>query len=289
VTDVEHDIATLRHRLAGKVALVVGAGTVHPDYPGTGSATAMLMAAAGARVAVVGRTEPHTQLTCDRIAAAGGDAMPVLADATEDGECRDAVGATLARYGRLDILVNNLGLGSRETVLSASDADWERAFNVNLRSVVTMSRHALPPLMVAGRSSIINVSTIAAIRAFGVAPYSATKGALLALTQDMAMNHGPHGVRVNCIIPGHIYTPMGAGHQSEQTRALKRRASMLEIEGTGWDIGLAAVFLASDEARYITAIALPVDGGASASGPLAVAAKLMGGDALAAYGQPSKI
>jgi NAD(P)-dependent dehydrogenase (short-subunit alcohol dehydrogenase family) len=149
---------------------------------------------------------------------------------------------------------------------------------------VRMSREALPHLIEAGSSSIINVSSIAGIRAFGAAPYSATKGALVALTQDMAISHGQSGVRVNLIVPGHLNTPMGSGHQSEETRDMKRRASMLEVEGTGWDVGWAAVFLASDEARFITGVALPVDGGASASGPLAVAAKLMGGGAQRSYG-----
>jgi NAD(P)-dependent dehydrogenase (short-subunit alcohol dehydrogenase family) len=271
-------------RLGGKVAMVVGGGTVDPDWPGTGSATAILLARAGAKVAVVGRTEDHTKLTRERIAEEGGEALAVLADATADEGCRHAVAKTVEHFGGLDVLVNNLGAGDRETVLSASDEAWERALDINLRSVVLMSRHALPHLIKAGSSSIINVSSIAGIRAFGAAPYSATKGALVALTQDMAISHGPAGVRVNLIVPGHLNTPMGSGHQSEETRDLKRRASMLEIEGTGWDVGWAAVFLASDEARFITAATLPVDGGAAASGPLAVAAKLMGGDARKAYG-----
>ena len=266
------------------MAVVVGGGTVDSDWPGTGSATAILLAAAGARVAVVGRTESHTQLTCDRIADAGGEALPVLADATSDEACRDAIAEVVTHFGKIDVLVNNLGLGERGTVLSASDEDWDRAFDVNLRSVVMMSRQTLPHLIEAGGASIINVSSVAGVRAFGAAPYSATKGGLVALTKDMAISHGAAGVRVNCIVPGHLHTPMGAGHQSEQTRELKRRANMLEVEGTGWDVGWAAVFLASDEARFITATALPVDGGITASGALAVAAKLMGGQAEDAYG-----
>jgi len=257
---------------------------VDPDWPGTGSATAILLAAAGAKVAVVGRSGEHTKLTCDRIAEDGGEALAVLADATNDASCREAVARTVGHFGRLDILVNNLGAGDRETVLSASDEAWERALDINLRSVVLMSRHALPHLIEAESSSIINVSSIAGIRAFGAAPYSATKGALVALTQDMAISHGPSGVRVNLIVPGHLNTPMGSGHQSDETRDLKRRASMLEVEGTGWDVGWAAVFLASHEARFITAAVLPVDGGAAASGPLAVAAKLMGGEVQRSYG-----
>jgi NAD(P)-dependent dehydrogenase (short-subunit alcohol dehydrogenase family) len=271
-------------RLAGKVAMVVGGGTVDPEWPGTGSATAILLGQEGAKVAVVGRSGEHTNLTCERIAEAGGEGLAVLADATSDEGCREAVAMAIERFGRLDVLVNNLGAGDRETVLTASDEAWERALDINLRSVVRMSRHALPHLIEAGSSSIINISSIAGLRAFGAAPYSATKGALVALTQDMAISHGPAGVRVNLIVPGHLNTPMGSGHQSEETRDLKRRASMLEVEGTGWDVGWTAVFLASDEARFITAATLPVDGGAAASGPIAVAAKLMGGEARKSYG-----
>ena len=275
-------------RLEGKVAMVVGGGTVDPEWPGTGSATAILLAREGAKVGVVGRTEERTNLTCERIAEEGGQALAVLADATSDEGCRDAVAKTVGEFGGLDVLVNNLGAGDRETVLSASEEAWERALDINLRSVVRMSRHALPHLIEAGSSSIINVSSIAGIRAFGAAPYSATKGALVALTQDMAISHGTSGVRVNLIVPGHLNTPMGSGHQSEETREMKRRASMLEVEGTGWDVGWAAVFLASDEARFITGVTLPVDGGAAASGPLAVAAKLMGGEAGKAYGSDAE-
>jgi NAD(P)-dependent dehydrogenase (short-subunit alcohol dehydrogenase family) len=271
-------------RLDGKVAIVAGGGTVDPEWPGTGSATAILLAREGAKVAVVGRTEERTNLTCERIAEEGGQAVAVLADATSDVGCRGAVARTVEEFGRLDVLVNNLGAGDRETVLSASDEAWERALDINLRSVVRMSRHALPHLIETGRSSIINVSSIAGLRAFGAAPYSTTKGALVALTRDMAISHGPAGVRVNLIVPGHLDTPMGSGHQSDQAREMKRRASMLETGGTGWDVGWAAVFLASDEARFITAAVLPVDGGAAASGPLAVAAKLMGGETGNAYG-----
>jgi NAD(P)-dependent dehydrogenase (short-subunit alcohol dehydrogenase family) len=275
-------------RLQGKVAMVVGGGTVDPDWPGTGSATARLLAAAGAKVAVAGRTADHTQATCDLIAADGGDGFPVLTDATRDEDCREAVAATVEHYGRLDILVNNLGRGARGSVVDLSDEAWEESIDVNLRSVVLMSRHAVPHLVAAGSSSIINVSSIAGVRAYGSAAYAATKGALVALTQDMAMAHGRDGVRVNLLVPGHLSTPMGSGHQSEDTREMKRRANMLEAEGTGWDVGWAAVFLASEEARFITGVALPIDGGMSASGPLAVAAKLMGGQAAGAYGAGAK-
>ena len=268
--------------------MVVGSGTVDPDWPGTGSATARLLAAAGARVAVVGRTSDHTQATCEFIAADGGDAFPVLTDATKDEDCQAATGATVERYGRLDVLVNNLGRGVRGSVVDLSDEAWDESIDVNLRSVALMSRHAMPHLAAAGSSSIINVSSIAGIRAYGSAAYAATKGALVALTQDMAMAHGRDGVRVNLLVPGHLSTPMGSGHQSEEAREIKRRANMLEVEGTGWDVGWAAVFLASEEARFITGVALPIDGGVSASGPLAVAAKLMGGGAARAYGASAK-
>lgn len=263
-------------RLAGRVALVVGGGTIDDEFPGTGSATAILLARAGAQVAVVGRTTERTERTCARITEAGGDALPVIADATVEADCERAVAETVSRFGRLDVLVNNLGMGTRGSVVDLTDEDWSRTFDINLRSVALMSKHAMPHLVAAGNASVVNVSSIAGLRAAGATAYSATKGGLMAMTQDMALAHGRDGVRVNCIVPGHLYTPIGSGFGDEKTRALKRDANMLQIEGTGWDVGWMAVFLASDEARFVTATSIPVDGGMSAVAPLAVVSRLTG-------------
>lgn len=268
-------------RLAGKVALVVGGGTVDEEVAGTGSATAITLAREGARVAVLGRTTEHTERTCTRITEAGGQSHPVIADVTAEADCARAVAETVDRYGRLDVLVNNLGLALRGSILDLSDEDWSRSYEVNLRAVVLMSKHAMPHLAARRAGSVVNIGSVAGIRAAGAVAYSATKGALVALTQDMALMHGRDGVRVNCIIPGHLHTPMGTGFRDERTRALKREANMLGIEGTGWDVATAVVFLAGEESRFITATALTVDGGMSAMAPLALASRMMG---LGTYG-----
>jgi NAD(P)-dependent dehydrogenase (short-subunit alcohol dehydrogenase family) len=268
-------------RLTGKDALVVGGGTVDEEFPGTGSATAIMLAREGAQVAVLGRTAEHTERTCTRITDAGGQAHAVLADVTAEADCARAVNQTVDRFGRLDVLVNNLGLALRGSLLDLTDEDWSRSYDVNLRAVVLMSKHAMPHLAAAGAGSVVNIGSVAGIRAAGAVAYSATKGALIALTQDMALMHGRDGVRVNCIVPGHLHTPMGTGFRDDRTRALKREANMLGVEGTGWDVGATVVFLAGDESRFITASSLTVDGGMSAMAPLALASRMM---SLGTYG-----
>ena len=141
---------------------------------------------------------------------------------------------------------------------------WERVMTVNVKSMMLMSKYAVPAMAARKSGSIINISSISALRPRGLTAYSASKGAVIALTRAMAVDHGKDGIRVNCIAPGPMYTPMVSSRgMSEELRERRRKASLLNIEGTGWDIGYAALFLASDEARYITGVVLSVDGGAT--------------------------
>jgi NAD(P)-dependent dehydrogenase (short-subunit alcohol dehydrogenase family) len=259
---------TAQPRLAGKVAIVTGAGSEGTDY-GTGAASAILMASHGARVAVVDLSQERAMHTVAAIEAAGGAVMSVVADLTSNDDCRRVAASVEARFGAPTVLVNNLGTTSGGSVVDIEEAIWDRLIAVNLTSVMLMSRHVIPRMAVAGGGAIVNVSSIASLRGFGSAAYAASKGGVNALTVDMAVAHGRQGIRVNCIAPGHLQTPMGA-LAGQQMRDLRRRASLLGTEGTAWDMAFAAVFLASDEAKYITAAVLPVDGGATAATVLAM-------------------
>ena len=173
------------------------------------------------------------------------------------------VRTAVQNWGGLDILHNNVGVGMSVGSVVDSDLDqWDAVQQINVRSMVLTSRHAVPAMIESGGGAIINVASIAALRPRGMTAYSTSKGAVITLSQAMAVDHARQGIRVNCIAPGPIYTPMVyAAGMDDSLREARREASMLGIEGTGWDIGQAALFLASDEARYITGVVLPVDGG----------------------------
>jgi NAD(P)-dependent dehydrogenase (short-subunit alcohol dehydrogenase family) len=173
------------------------------------------------------------------------------------------------RWGRLDILDNNVGISGRGTVAAVEEKDWDLVMAVNVKSMMLTGKYAVPAMAAAGGGSIINISSIGALRPReDMTPYAASKGAVIALTRAMAVSHGKDGIRVNCIAPGPMYTPMVYSRgMSEQTRQRRKQASLLKIEGTGWDIGYAALFLASDEARFITGAVLVVDGGVTLGTP----------------------
>jgi NAD(P)-dependent dehydrogenase (short-subunit alcohol dehydrogenase family) len=169
--------------------------------------------------------------------------------------------------------VNNLGFTPRDLLMDISDEVWDQTLAVNLKAVVVMTRCALPSLTAAAGASVINVGSIAGLRGGGMGAYGTTKGGLVALTRALAAELGTRGIRVNCIVPGHLYTPMGAT-LGDEYRELRKQITFLGTEGTGWDLAWAAVFLASDESRYITSVTLPVDGGASEDLPLTAMLRL---------------
>ena len=252
-------------RLHGKVAIITGTGM------GLGEAIARRFAEEGARVACVDvRSEPNDAVV-DAIRGAGGEAAAFQADVAAAGDTRRVVEAVQARFGRIDILVNNAGvLPSRETVLDTTEADWDETMRVNVKGVFLMSRAVLPAMIAQGGGAIVNLSSITGVVGLPVRPaYSASKGAVAILTKQLAVDFGRHGVRVNALAPSFVITSIN--------RAMFER---MQAEGAPWerlldqhllrrlgeprDVANAALFLASDEARWITGVTLPVDGGYTA-------------------------
>ena len=255
--------------LTGKVAVVTGGGAAG-DGIGNGRAAAILLARVGAQVVVVDRDAALAQRTVTMITEDGGTAIAVQADVTRADDCAAIVQTALERFGRLDLLDNNVGIGSRGTVLDETEEHWRRVMQVNVDSMFLMARHVIPAMRRQGGGAIVNVSSISALRPRGLTAYTVSKGAVIALTRALAVDHGREHISVNCICPGPGYTPMvyarGNG-MSEAARAQRARASVLKVEGTGWDIGHAVRFLLSNHARYITGQVLTVDGGVTLQAP----------------------
>ena len=253
--------------LTGKVAIVTGGGAAG-DGIGNGRAAAILLARAGTRVVVVDRDAGLAKRTVEMIGAVGGEAIALSADVTRAADCAAMVEATLDRFGRLDFLDNNVGIGSRGSVMDESEESWRKLMTVNVDSMFLAAKHAIPAMRRTGAGAIVNVSSISALRPRGLTAYSVSKGAVIALTKAMAVDHGAEGIRVNCVAPGPVYTPMVYQRgMSPAAREGRRMASTLGIEGTGWDIGHAVRFLLSDFARYITGHVLVVDGGTTLTAP----------------------
>ena len=256
-------------RLDGKVALVTGAGS-RADGIGNGRAAAILLARAGAKVALLDATPAWAEDTARLIRDEGGTCLVAAADVTDAAQCAAAVAATVEAWGRLDVLVNNVGVGGPPG--NAVDVDieaWDRAMRINVTSMVLMAKYAIPEMRKLGAGAIVNIASVAGLR--GGHPsllYPTSKGAVVQMTRAMAAHHGREGIRVNCIAPGQVYTPMvyTRGMTPEQREA-RRMRSLLQVEGTGWDVGHAVVYLASDAARWVTGIVLPVDAGWTAGDP----------------------
>ena len=247
-------------RLKGKVAIVTGAGS-GGELVGNGAATAILFAREGASVLCADLDEAKAERTAALIRQEGGSATALRADVSKAADCAAMVEACVARYGGLDILDNNVGISVRADVLEVTEEQWDRVMAVNVKSIMLTAKFAVPQMARRGGGSIINISSIAGLRANQSTPYSTSKAAVIGMTRSMAGDHGAQGIRVNCIVPGLIYGPMTAARMDAALRETRRQAGPLGTEGTGWDVAWAAVFLASDEARWISGVALPVDAG----------------------------
>lgn len=262
---------TFWSRLSRKTAIVTGAGSQESGV-GTGAAIARIFAREGARICIVDQDADRASATASLIAETGGEAFIALGDVTDAADCDRIVAATLEHYGQLDILVNNVGAAVGSGQLDGFDEKaWNRAFDVNVKSALLMTKAAVGHLAKT-TGAVVNIGSLAGLRALGLYAYGPSKAALVALTRELAVIYGRDGVRVNCVSPGHIATPMamGAGAKfaplamSEDKDDIHvRRAAVapLGIVGDAWDIASAALFLASDEARFITAAVIPVDGG----------------------------
>ncbi len=257
-------------RLNDKVALVTGAGS-RGSLTGTGEATAILFARHGAKVLLADLDEGRAHATERQIAYDGGTASVFEADVTDEPACRALIDACTDRYGRIDILVNNVGALGPGKVTDIEDEAWSRALDGNLKSAALVSKFTVPQMAAGGGGSIIHVSSIDGLRAGASlnVPYSVAKGGLVTLTKAMAVHHGRDNIRVNCIAPGHLHAPFVASMTEEQLE-LRRKAAPLGTTGDAWDVAWAAVFLASDESRWISGVILPVDAGLLAATPLAV-------------------
>ncbi len=259
-------------RLAGKVAIVVGAGQTPGDTIGNGRATAVLFAREGARVIAVDRRLDSAEETVAMIRAEGGEAEAACADATLEADCAALVATCVKRHGRIDVLHNNVGIGGGDASPShVNEEAWDRILAVNLKSVVFPCKHVLPVMREQKGGAITNVSSIAAICATPAVAYKTSKAGINAYTQSLAVGNAKYGIRANVIMPGLMETPMAIEGLSQELGIAKeklvaQRHAAVPLGGhmgTAWDVAWAAVFLASDEARFITGVMLPVDGGQS--------------------------
>lgn len=260
-------------RLAGKCAIVVGAGQQPGDTIGNGRAIALTFAREGADVMCVDRDAARAEETAAMIAAAGGSSFAHAADITQLADIDALVATALARWGRVDILINNVGVGSPGDgpAHRASDEAFDQIFAINFTGARRLIRAVLAPMRAAEAGVIVNISSLAAIAGANMIGYEISKAALNRLTTATAQGSASKGVRCNAILPGLLDTPMGvSGTAARDGRSLDEqraaRGAMVPLKGgmgSAWDTANAALFLASDEAQFITGVLLPVDGGAS--------------------------
>jgi NAD(P)-dependent dehydrogenase (short-subunit alcohol dehydrogenase family) len=250
-------------RLRGKVAIVTGAGSRGPGL-GNGKAAAILFAREGACVLCIDQVQERAEETVALIRGEGGEAVAAAADVTREADCRAMVAVAVSRWGGLDVLHNNVGIESRKNLLDTTEVEWDQVIEVDLKSVFLATRAAVPAMIERGGGSVICVSSIAALRGHGRTAYAAAKAGVLGFVTSVAVQLGPQGIRINAIAPGTVWTPM-VESLGPEARERRRKAAPLGTEGTGWDVGWGAVYLASDEARWVTGQVLVIDAGLTAT------------------------
>lgn len=257
-------------RLAGKTAIVVGAGQTPGDTIGNGRATAILFAREGAKVMLVDRREESAHETHAMIEKEGGASFPFRADITQTEDCRRIAQACVATYGRIDILVNVVGVGGEASGrLELTEKQWDTIQKVNVRAMMVLCKHVLPTMEEQGSGAVVNISSAAAVCDTNMLAYKVSKAGVNALTHYLAMRYAKKGIRANAIMPGLMKTPMAIEGISRRLGISKdeliaQRDSRVPLKGgmgDGRDTAYAALFLASDEAKFVTAVVLPVDGG----------------------------
>lgn len=247
-------------RLKDKVALVVGAGSIRPGM-GNGKATSLLFAREGARVVAADRHLDAAEETVRLIKAEGGDAIAVQADATKDADAKRLVEAVIAGYGKLDVLFNNVGIAVGGTGLTTTEADWDLTMGTNLKGIMMVCKYAVPEMIKSGGGAIVNNASMAAYYSYPIYAYAVSKAGVIALTRCLAGGLAQHNIRVNCVSPGLMDTPMTAGIQSESRKRTAAERIPLKRQGRGEETAATVLFLACDESSYITGQTLIVDGG----------------------------
>jgi NAD(P)-dependent dehydrogenase (short-subunit alcohol dehydrogenase family) len=265
-------------RLAGKIAIVVGAGQGPGTGMGNGRATALRFAQEGAKVLAVDRDLASAEETVAMAKKDGGDAVAFLADVTKEATLAAMVADAERRWGRIDILHYNVGVsiaGGDARPTEITEEAFDRCVAINLRGTVMACKHVLPIMRRQKSGVIINISSMAAVLNYPLTAYKVTKAGMIAFTQQIAIQNAEYGIRANVILPGLMDTPMAVdtrarvGNRSRADVAAERDAKvpLRRKMGTAWDVANAALFLASDEANFVTGVALPVDGGAMLNAP----------------------
>lgn len=257
-------------RLQDKVAIITGSGS------GIGRATALLFGREGARVMSVDLIGDTAEATAGEIRDGGGQADSLQADVSVAADVERMINTTVERFGRLDVLVNNAGIEVSMPIVQVPEEMWDRLIDVNLKGVFLGCKYAIPQMLKQGGGAIINTASIAGLRGFAtLGTYSASKGGVVLLTKTLAVEYAPFNIRINCVCPGMIRTPMlerglTAVPNPEEARELIRQVHPMGRIGEPEEVARGILFLASDEASFITGVPLPIDGGVYAGPPLEV-------------------
>lgn len=258
------------NRLKEKIAIIVGAGQQPGETLGNGRAMSLLFAREGAKVMLVDKNPDSALETKSIVDKEGGESFVFEADVTKEDDCQRMANKCVEVYGRIDILVNNVGIGTRDRKLvDLSEEDWDNIFDVNLKGMFFTCKYVLPVMEKQESGSIINISSVAAVCAVRYVAYKISKSGVNSLTHQLAMRYARNGIRVNAIMLGLMNTPMAIEGISKargmnKEDLIKMRDSMVPLKGgmgDAWDTAYAALFLASDEAKFITSVILRVDGG----------------------------
>ena len=247
-------------RLEGKVAIVVGAGSRGPEM-GNGKATALLLAKEGAKVFAVDKNLSAAEDTVKIIKDGGGEAAAMQADVTKEPEAQKVVESAVAKFGRLDIVFNNVGIEANVGGLKVSEKDWDAVINTNLKSILFVCKYAVPEMKKVGGGAIVNNASTAAFASYHEYGYAASKAGVVGFTRSLAGGMGKYNIRVNCVAPGYIATPMGSPVMRGEVDHIIAQRVPLRRRGRPEDVAGAVLFLASDDSSYITGQTICVDGG----------------------------
>ncbi|MCA8929570.1 MAG: SDR family oxidoreductase [Alphaproteobacteria bacterium] len=261
-------------RLKDKIAIVVGAGQSPGEGVGNGRATAQVFAREGATVACIDLQQERAEETAEIIRSEGGKALALGADITHEESIKAAVQAVAAECGRIDVLHNNVGVsiaGGDKPLEDLTEADFDRCNAINLRGMIMTCKHVVPVMRAQKSGAIVNISSMAVRSRYPLVVYKTSKAGVVALTEQLAYTNADAGIRANVILPGLMDTPMAVDTRAREWG--KTRQEIVDMRdaqvplggkmGTGWDVAYAALFLASEEAKFITGVTLPVDGGAN--------------------------